>query len=381
MLSTRLVWSCSAVVALNVLVPATFAQDVTRATFRDAVAKRCRKLIEQDSLPGVAVAVIEQGNLAFTEACGLANKAAQTHFTDTTLINVASLSKSVTTWGILHLVERRQFDLDSSVNAVLQQWHLPPSKYDVKGVTVRRILNHTAGLSVPSAPWFPVDKSLPQLVDVLNGTAGGRKVEVIQPPGSSWAYSGGGFEVLQLLVEEQSHQPFAKYMQTEILNPLGLTHSTFDPPVHASPEMAVGYDSSGDLVPEYRLVGVAAGGYYTTIHDLGLFLASYAEKNAQKRALQARGIAEIFRSAVPVTLAGVEGAFYGLGHGVHRTKNGDVILYHSGGNPGVIAYYLIATKSGNGLAIVSNSDRGALAVKEILQIWSQQYSEELPPLY
>jgi hypothetical protein len=229
--------------------------DTALATFRNAVAERCRELIKQHSLPGVAVAVVVQGSLAFAEACGLANKATHTPFTDTTLINVASLSKSVTTWGVLHLVERRHFDLDSSVNALLRQWHFPPSKYDVERVTVRRVLNHTAGLSVPTAPWFPVDKPIPQFVDVLNGAAGGRKVEVIQPPGASWAYSGGGFEVLQLLVEEQSHQPFSKYMQTEILNPLGLTHSTFDPPAHASPEMAVGYNSSGDPVPEYRLVG------------------------------------------------------------------------------------------------------------------------------
>jgi CubicO group peptidase (beta-lactamase class C family) len=147
--------------------------------------------------------------------------------------------------------------------------------------------------------------------------------------------------------------------------------------------MAVGYNSSGDPVPEYRLVGVAAGGYYTTIHDLGLFLASYSEKNAQRRGkvLQTSSIAEIARSVSPVTLAGVEGAFYGLGHGVHRTNNGDVILYHSGGNPGVVAYYLIDIRSGNGLAIVSNSDKGAPAVKEILQIWSRQYGEGLPPLY
>lgn len=357
--------------------------DAERAMFRETVAHRCRELIEQNHLPGLAVAVVEHGNLAFTEACGLANKATLTPFSDTTLINVGSLSKSLTTWGVLHLVETGHFELDSSVDSLLRQWHLPPSKYDVDQVTVRRVLNHTAGLSVPTAPWFPADKPVPRLVDVLNGTAGGHKVEVTQPPGSSWAYSGGGFEVLQLLVEEQSHQPFARYMQTAILNPLGLTHSTFDPAAHPTSEMAVAYDSNGNAVPEYRLAGVAAGGYYTTIRELGLFLAAYSEDNAQKRwnVLQTKSLAEIATSVVPVTLAGVAGAFYGLGHGVHRTKNGDIVLYHSGGNPGVMAYYLFSTKSGNGLAVVTNSNNGVSAVKELLQLWSNQCGQELPPLY
>jgi CubicO group peptidase (beta-lactamase class C family) len=111
---------------------------------------------------------------------------------------------------------------------------LPPSEFDNDGVTVRRLLSHTAGLTdrlgyfgfPPGTPAQSLEDSLTYATDhtpIADGHA-----RVGYAPGSRWLYSGGGFTLLQLLIEEVTHDRFAHFMQQTVLDPLGMTRSTFD---------------------------------------------------------------------------------------------------------------------------------------------------------
>ena len=83
------------------------------------------------------------------------------------------LSKPVTAWGVMRLVESGQLELDAPVEQYLTRWHLPPSRYDAAGVTIRRLLSHTAGLSLHGYPGLPPDQALPTLEESLSGKNGG----------------------------------------------------------------------------------------------------------------------------------------------------------------------------------------------------------------
>ncbi len=83
----------------------------------------------------------------------------------------------------------------------------------------------------------------------------------------------------------------------------------------------------------------------------------------------------------PIELEGVEGAQYGLGHGVHRSTSGDTIVYHSGSNPGVVAYFLVSLNQKNGMVVVANSNNVIPILMETIQLWGKHYRIELPPLY
>jgi CubicO group peptidase (beta-lactamase class C family) len=342
-------------------------------------------LLRDNGVPGVAVGVVQGGRVAFTRGYGLADRAANRPMTPHTLLNFASISKPVTAWGVLRLVDRGAISLHAPVGPALRRWQLPPSEFDADGVTVARLLSHTAGISVPSAPWFPADTALPSLEQVLRGEAGGRgPVAVAHRPGERWIYSGGGYTILQLMVEEASGGPFAEYMRTTLFQPLGMRRTSFAPAAVHGDGVATGYDEQGNPVPPWRMVGTAAGGLYSSVDDFARLLALYARHG--RGILRPATFETMLTAVAPVELEGVDvgGARYALGHGVHRTAAGERVVYHSGGNPGYVAYFLVMPERGDGLVIASNltAGDGALAVfRRLLQLWSEHSRADLPVLY
>ena len=153
--------------------------------------------------------------------------------TPDTVFQVGSISKPVTAWGVMRLVQQGKLDLDAPVDRYLTRWHLPPSPFDADGVTIRRLLSHSAGLN--SQDYSPIaTRPLPSLEQSLSGESGGVNarrgsddVRITMAPGQQHSYSNGGYTLLQLAIEEVTGEPFARYMQREVLDPLGMTHSSF----------------------------------------------------------------------------------------------------------------------------------------------------------
>ena len=125
-------------------------------------------------------------------------------------------------------------------------------------MTLRRILSHSAGLTVHAVAGFPVGEHVPSLVDILNGKKGTYSEPVIVDyvPGSKMRYSGGGFCVLQQLLVDVTGKSFPALMQETVLNKLGMSDSTFDQPLPASlsVDAATGYYEDGTPVPGRRRV-------------------------------------------------------------------------------------------------------------------------------
>jgi CubicO group peptidase (beta-lactamase class C family) len=339
-------------------------------------------LLRENAIPGFAVGVVENGRVTFTRGYGYADRAAGRPMTPQTLLNFASVSKPVTAWGVLRLVDDGSLPLDAPVGPLLRRWRLPASELGTEGVTVRRLLSHTAGISVPSASFFPADTALPTLEQVLRGEAGtGGPVAVQYAPGARWAYSGGGYQILQLLVEEASGQPFAEHMRRAVLEPLGMRRTTFAPAAVSGEGVATPYDEAGNPVAPYRLVGTAAGGMYGSVEELARFLTAYT--GVGRRILRPETFEAMLTDVASVQLEGVEtaGARYGLGHGVHVTRAGERLVYHSGGNPGYRAYVLVMPERGHGLVLASNGDGSAPALIRVLQLWSEHYGVDLPALF
>ena len=339
-------------------------------------------LLDEQGVPGLVVGVVEGGRVAFTRGYGVADRASGRPMTARTLLNFASVSKPVTAWGVLHQVRRGALSLDAPVAGSLRGWRLPPSQHGTDGVTVRRLLSHTAGLSVPSTPMFPADTALPTREQVLRGEAGDRgPVVVVHPPGARWAYSGGGYLVLELLVEEAAGEPFAAYMQRTLFAPLGMRATTFAPAAVIGEGVATPYDEQGNPVAPYRFAGASAGGLYSSADDFARFLTAYFDHGD---GLIGRELFEAMLTPVAeVELEGGAGAGarYGLGHGVHRTRSGERLVYHSGGNPGYMAYFLVMPERGLGMVLAANGDADIDFLTRLLQLWSEHYGVDLPPLF
>ena len=228
-----------------------------------------------------------RGNVAFVLIEN--GKVFDEHFTSVgqpvdrnTLFQVASMSKWITAWGVMTLVEAGKLDLDAAVSTYLTRWSLPKSEFDNSGVTVRRLLSHTAGLTdglgyggfAPGQPVQPIVASLTRAADASPGADGAVRVGI--EPGSAFEYSGGGYTLLQLIVEEASGQSFNDYLRSAVLSPLGMTRSTYtvdDPP---TTNVAEFYDVDGTPAIHYRFTSVAATSLYTSAGDLTRFIQAHA---------------------------------------------------------------------------------------------------------
>lgn len=208
-----------------------------------------------------------------------------------TPLPAGTLSMWVTAWGVMALVDAGRLDLDAPVSRYPTRWRLPAEPFDPDEVTVRRLLSHTAGLTdglgyggfPPGTPVQSLEESLTHAADALPGVDG--RVRVGIPPGSEWRYSGGGYALLQLLIEQVTGQPFAQYMQSAVLDPLGMHDSSFAADAVERSEI---YDRDGRVAPRYRFAAPAAAGLVTTVTDLTRFLA--AQRPGADGAPAGRGI-------------------------------------------------------------------------------------------
>ncbi len=332
------------------------------------------------NVPGVAVALVHNDQVVWAKGFGVADVSRNQPVTTETLFRIASISKPATAWGVMRLVEQGQVDLDAPVEQYLTRWHFPQSGFDTNGITIRRLLSHTAGLSVEGQAEYDTRQSLPGLEDDLSGAGGAAwTVKIVQQPGTGFLYSSGGFAVLQLLIEEKTGQTFDTYMQERVFKPLGMTHSTYilSPEVQAA--LATGYDGLGNPLPARQFVSQGGGSLITTISDLAQFVAaSMPSPDGQPagRNVLTPETLELMFQAAPATenMMGV----YGLGYVPEVLPNGVRIISHSGNITGWNAVMAFLPEKGEGFVILTNADTGYYFRDEVLGSWSTWAAGALP---
>lgn len=224
-----------------------------------------RTMVSSEPHGGVAVALLTRGQAADEYYKGVDAVDRETVFP------VASMSKWITAVGVMQLARDGKIDLDAPVSRYLTRWTLPAGTFDNSGVTTRRLLSHTAGLTDGLGFGdYRLDEPLPTLEETLRAprTSTGQpaSIAVGYEPGTRWQYSGGGYLILQLLVEEVSKRPFAAFMRESVLAPLQLSCSSFEHP--ASADAARSYDAAGRAAPTYQYAAAGATGFSTCVADM-----------------------------------------------------------------------------------------------------------------
>lgn len=327
-------------------------------------------------VPGVSVAVINEGKIAWSRGYGMRDTKAKLQVDPETRFQAASTSKPVFAMGVMALVQRRKLDLDQPVNEALRSWKVPESEFTkTNPVTLRRLLSHSAGLTVWGFPGYGKGAQVPTLPAVLSGTppANTPPVTSFAEPGKQQRYSGGGISVAQLLVEESTGAKLAPLMQRLVLGPLGMRHSTYNQPLPPSVQnVAVPY--RGDLLPviggPHTYPEQAAAGLWTTPSDLCRFLLELGNAlNGKGKVLKQEAAQEMTRKQ-----SAPGDSVFGIGIGLG--PNGE--LTHGGANEGYrcIAVYLPATKQG--YAIMTNSDWGGPLYQAIGRAIRKEYGWPSP---
>ncbi len=324
-------------------------------------------------VPGVSVAFFDHGQILWTRAYGLADVAAKTPVTRDTLFQAASISKPVAALAALRLVQDGKLSLDEDVNIKLKTWKVPENAFTVKEkVTIRRILSHSAGLTVHGFPGYASDEPIPTVVQILNGEkpANTEPIRVDVVPGTLWRYSGGGYVILQTLLSDVTGKPFPQIMRELVLAPAGMTHSTYEQPLPKSrvAESATPYRADGSPVKggAHTYPEMAPAGLWTTPSDLARVAMEVQSEHAGK---SSKILSQDMAHQMLTRQIGV----WGLGFGLESASSTQPSFGHGGANEGFRCNLHTYTDSGQGLAVMTNSDSGGELTQEIYRAVAKEY--------
>jgi CubicO group peptidase (beta-lactamase class C family) len=337
----------------------------------DAIAE----LLERHHVPGVSIAVVHNGRIDWAKGYGVCENG-KTKLVDTTsLFQAASISKPVSAVVALRMVEKGELSLDEDVNKKLRSWKVPENDYTRnQPITLRRLLSHSAGLSMHGVPEFSADAELPTLVQILNGecSASTESVRPVVKPGTKYLYSGGGYIVLQILLTDVTGRPFASLARELVLQPAGMSSSTFEQPLPEQLRSLAAVGHLADGIPMrgswHTLPEQAAGGLWTNPTDLASFMIELL------RAYHGKS-----DTLLPSHLARqmLTRQIDDFGLGLSLPSEGIFRFQHSGGNGGYRCHMVLSVENPDGVVIMTNGDSGEKVINEVFLAIAHAYGWEV----
>lgn len=345
----------------------------TRSTLPADVAEVLSGALEEFArkhhIPGLMFGLVSDGELRWVKAIGMADREAQRPVTAATRFRIASMTKNVTAVAILKLRDAGNVALDEPVSRYVPELaHMPLPTADSRPITMRDLLNHSAGL-VTDDPWG----------DRLLGISPGEFTRLIaagalfaQPPQIAFEYSNLGYALLGRVISNVTGRRYQDFITEELLHPLGMKATTFD--FHAAPEAerATGYRWAHERwSPEAAEANGefgAMGGLLTSAEDYARYVAfllaawpprDAAESGPVRRAsIRELGVAHGFPLPATTREAGGKTIAVSSAYGYGMVSSIDPVLgrtlHHRGGLPGFGSHVLIAPDTGIGLFAFAN---------------------------
>jgi CubicO group peptidase (beta-lactamase class C family) len=342
--------------------------------------------------PGISIAVINNGVIEWARGYGVLEDGTTKPVTPDTIFQAASISKPVAAMVALRLAEQGKLDLDEDVNRKLVSWQLPENELmRQKKVTLRLLLSHRAGLT-DNAGFHSArtTERPPSLRDVLEtGKWTPAPIRVGIEPDSRFSYSGGGYCLMEQLLEDVTGKAFPVLARQLVLEPLGMTRSSFEQPlsVERTPNAAVGHRADGKPLAHkwnvYR--ATSAAGLWSTPTDLARFAIELQNTSAGR----SNSILSPAMATEMLTLqgrrddrdskriAGMEGfsdkLLLGRGLGVGLIGDPPLRFYHTGMNPGYQCEMQAYVESGQGAVVMTCADQGWRLGREVLGAIAKEY--------
>jgi CubicO group peptidase (beta-lactamase class C family) len=294
--------------------------------------------IKKHKVLGLSIAIIGNNETLYAKAFGLGSVWGRKPVGVDTIFQAASISKPITAYAALRLVENGLLSLDEPLNNCLIEPYLP-NEEAANTITLRMVLSHTAG---------------------LRNDPSGKDRKVYFTPGTCFSYSGGGFRYLQQVIEDIVGAPFEVFIQDELLEPLGMNSSTFVHKNSLQGRLAGGqfnFWRFGLPLPVMKLKANAAYSLLSTPTDISRFVIELLHPTL----LQEETVRKMVTQAVRVN----ETVSWGLGIGLQHSPVGNA-LWHWGSNMQVYHSLMVAfQESSTGVVIMTNSASGSRVLKSI----------------
>jgi CubicO group peptidase (beta-lactamase class C family) len=354
---------CAASVAAEPLTVTRLDGSTITATEIDSTMTRLMKAAE---VTGAGIAIFNDGKIVYSKGYGSRDKEKNLPLTTDSVMSAASFSKVAFGYLVMELVDRGVLDLDKPVYQYLRK---PLPEYEnyvdlandprYKSITARMLLSHTSGF--PNWRYAEED----------------RKLKIHFEPGSRFAYSGEGIDLLQLVVETITTKPLAELMDEDVFRPLGMTRTSMVWQGRFESDYANGYDEYGrSLGPQKRKNADAAGSMQTTVSDFARFVQAVMDGEL----LQNKTREQMLSPQIQITSMHEFPTFsdettdenkairlsYGLAWGLYRTPYGKV-FFKEGHDDGWRNYAVVFEKPKTGIVIMTNSGNGEGIFKDVLE--------------
>lgn len=323
-------------------------------------------------VPGVSIAVMQADEIVLTHSEGVLAAGSDTPVNSDTLFQAASISKPAFATILMRYRDQNGLDLDADVNSLLTSWQLPTHEWQgTQNVTLRRLLSHTAGTTVHGFPGYAAGEDVPTLVQLLDGAPPTNTAPIVVDiqPGERFRYSGGGTSVAQLVLEDVAGTPLTDMASEFLFDPAGMTRSVFTQPLPEAlrDNAAAPHDGLGAPVPggAHTYAALAAAGLWTTPSDILRWASSVRKANAGADGEIVGPDSARDMLTNPVGPVGV-GFFI-------DEENGALSFGHGGSNEGFRANFYVYTNTGDGIAVMTNGENGAILIREIIHRAAEIY--------
>jgi CubicO group peptidase (beta-lactamase class C family) len=314
----------------------------------------------------VSVAVIKDFKIHWAKGYGVADVESGKPVDVNTVFQAASMSKPVSAMAAMRLVQEGRFSLDADVNTLLKSWQVPKSAFTRdQPVTPRSLYSHTSGADDGFGfPGYEPGTPLPTVVQILNGEKPSNRGPVLftRPPYQAYKYSGGGLTLMQLVLTDLTGTPFQDLLRRTVLDPLGMTNSSFQQPMSDAfaAHAARAHSGAGKRVsaPYNVYPEMAAAGLWTTPSDLARFVIEV------QNAYRGQKGAVLTQASAREMIAPVGVGPFAIGLTIDKRGEG-WYFSHGGSNRGFRGEFIGHVRKGYGVAIMTNSDNGTIVINEL----------------
>lgn len=310
-------------------------------------------LLKRGDVPGLSIAVVRNGQLAWTRSFGVRNSSTREPVTEDTVFEAASLTKPLFAYAVLKLVDEGKLDLDTPLNKYLLGSYDVVDDRRISKITARQVLSHTSG--------FP------------NWRARNSKtLPIYFEPGERFSYSGEGFVYLSRVVAKITGMPFQAYVESSVLKPLGMTNSSLSWQEGYSKQKTFSHDLLG--APSGQGEGAqpnAAASLHTTSADYAKFVIAVLDGTGVKKPTRMMMLTpqvrvdEACRNCVGRPLGSLsKDIAWGLGVGLQTTDEG-ISFWHWGDNGDSKAFFAAFDKEKDAVIVFTNGANGLMLMKDI----------------
>jgi CubicO group peptidase (beta-lactamase class C family) len=333
-------------------------------SLKQAASDFIRREMKAHKVTGLSVALVRNDSVIWADGFGMADAEKGMRCTDSTVYRVGSVSKLFTATAIMQLAEQGLLDLDKPVKEIIPEFSIGSNGYDVDKVTVRRLLCHKSGL--PSDVFRGLFSPAPDPIDSIIAYL--KDEHLTNDPGTIMSYSNPGYTLLGYIVQRVSQSPFEDYVMKNILEPLGMSRSSFTLNERNKNLYSVGY-MKGNALEEPAMFELPAGLLHSSVSDLSRFMMMAMNNGSCKGQ-------EILKPATMKEMLTVQcrnrydfSTTLGICWFLHGEKSewgwaggaaehgGDTYVYH--------AQLTMLPELKTGVVVLTNSEKGSTAARNI----------------